>query len=208
MVTNLSTAVVTYLFNIILLKMAGETGVVAITVVLYGQFLFIALYLGFGIGVAPVFSYNYGAGNREMLERIYRISIKFVIGSSIIITLAGLLGAPFIAEVFVKKGAEAYELTRRGCFLFAFNYLFAGINILASGIFTALSDGKTSALISFLRTFGFILASLLILPKVIGLDGVWLAIPLAEFLTLLLSLNRLFAFFGTGMKRKKIVSES
>lgn len=196
MVTNLSAAVITFLFNIIMLRLAGEMGVAAITVVLYGQFLFNALYLGFSIGVAPVISFNLGLKNHERLKRIYHICMRFVTGSSLIITAAALIGAPLIAQVFIPKGADAYDLTKRGCFLFAFSYLFAGTNILASGIFTALSDGKTSALISFLRTFVFIVAAVLILPIFLNTDGVWLSIPLAEALTLTVSVPLLIRYFS------------
>ena len=96
----------------------------------------------------------------------------------------------------MDKGTSVYSLTERGCYLFAFAYLFSGINILASGIFTALSDGRTSALISFLRTFVFIVISVLVLPYFMGTDGVWLSIPLAEILTLAVSVTHLAAFFG------------
>ncbi|MCH1982546.1 MATE family efflux transporter [Ruminococcus sp. OA3] len=206
MVTNLSAAVVTYLFNIIMLRLASEDGVAAITVVLYGQFLFCALYLGFSIGVAPVFSYNYGAGRRDMLKRIYRICMRFTTVSSVIIGVAAFIGAPMIAQIFVDKGTAVYSLTERGCYLFAFAYLFCGINILASGIFTALSDGRTSALISFLRTFVFIVISVLVLSYFLGTDGVWLSIPLAEILTLTVSLTYLGGFFGNKERRKQKLS--
>lgn len=195
MVTNISAAIITFLFNIIMLRLAGEIGVAAITVVLYGQFLFNALYLGFSIGVAPVFSFNLGLGNFDRMRRIYHICMKFVVGSALIITMAALLGAPFIAQVFISKGADGYELTKRGCYLFAISYLFAGFNIMASGIFTALSDGKTSAMISFLRTFVFIIAAVLILPIFLKTDGVWLSIPVAEALTLTVSVPKLIHYF-------------
>lgn len=195
MVTNLSTAVITFLFNIIMLRLAGEEGVAAITVVLYGQFLFNALYLGYSLGVAPVFSFHFGCRNKKQLERLYRISLGFVAGSSVLVAAIALAGADAIAGVFLERGTQTYELARRGCFLFALNYLFAGINIMASGIFTALSDGKTSALISFLRTFVFIVTAALILPRFLATDGVWLSIPLAETLTLMISLPLLVSAF-------------
>lgn len=202
MVTNLSSAIVTYLFNIIMLRLAGEIGVAAITVVLYGQFLFNALFLGFSIGVAPVISFNLGLRNEERLKRVYGICMRFVVAASLVITVAAVLGAPLIAQVFLKKGAEGYDLTRRGCALFALSYLFAGTNILASGIFTALSDGRRSALISFLRTFVFIVAAVLILPVILNTDGVWLSIPLAETLTLVFSIPMLRKRFR-GIKQEK-----
>lgn len=203
MVTNLSAAVVTYLFNTIMLRLSGEIGVAAITVVLYGQFLFNALYLGFSIGVAPVLSFNYGLRDETKVNRLCGICLRFVSVSALVITAAALLGSPYIARVFMKKGADGYALTARGCFLFAFNYLFAGVNILASGIFTALSDGKTSAFISFLRTFVFIIASALILPLFLGTDGVWLSIPLAEALTLIFSVTKLKKRAAAAACKKK-----
>ena len=159
MVSNLSAAVVTYLFNMLMLKFEGEIGVAAITAILYGQFLFVALYLGYSIGVAPVFSFNYGSRNKQRLIRLYRISIRFVVVSSVIIALVAAFGSPVISAVFMQKGTYGFELTRHGGYLFSIAYLFCGTNIVASGIFTALSDGKTSALISFLRTFVFIVLS-------------------------------------------------
>ena len=174
MVSNLSAAVVTYLFNMLMLKFEGEIGVAAITAILYGQFLFVALYLGYSIGVAPVFSFNYGSRNKQRLIRLYRISIRFVVVSSVIIALVAAFGSPVISAVFMQKGTYGFELTRHGGYLFSIAYLFCGTNIVASGIFTALSDGKTSALISFLRTFVFIVLSALLQPLVLGTNGVWL----------------------------------
>lgn len=195
MVSNLSAAVVTYLFNMLMLKFEGEIGVAAITAILYGQFLFVALYLGYSIGVAPVFSFNYGSRNKQRLIRLYRISIRFVVISSVIIALVAAFGSPVISAVFMQKGTYGFELTRHGGYLFSIAYLFCGTNIVASGIFTALSDGKTSALISFLRTFVFIVLSALLLPLVLGTNGVWLSIPVAEFLTLFISVPKLSRYF-------------
>lgn len=187
MVTNLSNAVVTYLFNIIMMRMAGESGVAAITILLYAQFLFNALYLGFSMGVAPIFSFHHGASNRGELQNVYKISMWFVVLSSVVITVLSFLSADLIAGTFVMRGTETYTLTVSGFALFSLSFLFSGFNIFASALFTALSDGKTSAMISFTRTFGFILLSLLTLPSILGINGVWLAIPVAEFLTLFLS---------------------
>lgn len=187
MVTNLCTAMVTFLFNIMILKLAGEEGVAAMTIVLYGQFLFNALYLGFSMGIGPVFSYNYGSGNRKLLRRIFHICILFIVVSAVIVTIAALSGASLIVEIFTPKESGTYDLARRGFFLFSFNYLFAGMNIFASAMFTAFSNGKISAIISFMRTFVFIIGSILILPRIMGIDGIWLAVPLAESLTILSS---------------------
>ncbi len=188
MVTNLSTAVVTFLFNIVMMRLLGENGVAAITIVLYGQFLFNALYMGFSMGVAPVISFNYGRKNTALLQRIFKICIWFIGISSVLITIFALLSGGTIVEIFTPKGTQTYEIAKKGFFLFSFNYIFAGINIFASSMFTAFSDGKISAIISFVRTFVMIVLNILLLPLLMGVNGVWLAVPSAEFMTVLLSL--------------------
>lgn len=188
MVTNLSTAIVTYLFNIIMLKLLGESGVAAITIVLYGQFLFNALYLGFSMGVAPVISYNYGSNNVKLLQRIFKICIGFTCISSVVITILALLSSPVIVGIFTPKGTETYEIAKTGFFIFSFNYIFAGLNIFSSAMFTAFSNGKISAVISFVRTFVLIVVNVLLLPYILGVNGVWLAVPVAEFMTAFLAL--------------------
>lgn len=187
MVSNLSNAVVTFLFNVIMMRLAGESGVAAITILLYAQFLFNALYLGFSMGVAPVFSFHYGARNYKELRKVYKISKWFVLLSSLGITVLSRLTAAPISRIFVEKNTETYTLAVSGFMLFSFSFLFSGFNIFSSALFTALSDGKTSAIISFTRTFGFIFLSLLTLPAFLGIYGVWLAIPTAEFLTVFLA---------------------
>lgn len=188
MVTNLSTAIVTYLFNITMLRFLGESGVAAITIVLYGQFLFNAMYMGFSMGVAPVISYNHGSKNTRLLQRIFRICMGFISISSLVITAGALISAPFIVEIFTPKTTDTYLIAKTGFSLFSFNYLFAGLNIFSSSMFTAFSDGKTSAIISFVRTFVLIVINILILPRIIGVNGVWLSVPIAECMTLFLSL--------------------
>ncbi len=187
MVTNISNAVITYLFNIIMLDLLGEPGVAAITIVLYGQFLFNALYMGFSMGVAPVISYNHGCRRISLLRRIVRISLIFTVVSSAVITAAALIASPVIVEIFTPPSTEAYAIAKTGFFLFSFNYLFAGLNIFASSMFTALNNGPVSAVISFMRTFVFIVLNVLLLPKLLGVTGVWLAVPAAEFMSLFLS---------------------
>ncbi len=194
MVINLSNAVITFLFNIILLGLAGEKGVAAITIILYGQFLFSAVFFGFSQGVAPVFSFNYGSGNEVRTKRIFQICLKFILGVSVAMLALSLLLAPWVVWVFTPRGGETYDITLRGFYLFSIGYLFAGLNIFASSTFTAFSDGKSSAVISFARTFGFILVSILTLPHVLGIDGVWLSVPVAEAATLFLSVWFLYRY--------------
>lgn len=192
MVTSLSNAVVTFLFNVIMLKLAGESGVAAITIILYGQFLFNSLYLGFAIGVAPVISYNYGSKDHVQLQRVTKICYTFLLISSVLITLISFLSSDYVVSVFVGEKNDTYALASTGFSIFAINFLFGGINIFTSSLFTALSDGKRSALLSFLRTFFITVVALLVLPNHLGITGVWLAVPLAEAITCLVSVFLLF----------------
>ena len=187
MVNQFSNAVITFLFNIILMRLAGPNGVAAITILLYGQFLFNAFYLGFSIGTSPIVGYQYGAGNRKELKSIYRISFRFVSISSVIIAFAAVYLSTGIVTIFTDD-PKTHALAVTGFGIFAYNFLFSGFNIASSGFFTALSDGKSSAIISFCRTLLFTVISLLVLPRFFGVNGAWLAIPVAEFVTLLLSI--------------------
>ena len=183
MVSQLSNSIMTFLFNIILMRLAGENGIAAITILLYGQFSFNAFYMGFSIGIAPIIGFQYGANGKSELRNIYKVSFIFVAISSVIITAAAILLSPVIIGVFTKEPAT-YELAYTGFRIFAINFLLSGINIVSSGFFTSLSNGKVSAIISFCRTLVFTAASLLILPNFLGITGAWLAVPVAELLTL------------------------
>lgn len=187
MVTNLSTAVTTFFFNAIMLDLLGEPGVAAITIVLYAQFLLIALFLGFSMGVAPVFSFNHGAERYDRLRAVFAHCARFILLGALAIFAAAQLLAPVIVGVFSPKGTQVYDLALYGFRLFAPAFLFAGVNIFASALFTALGDGTRSAIISFARTFGFLMAGLLLLPRLLGVPGVWLAVPAAEALSCVLS---------------------
>lgn len=182
LVTNIATAVIFLVLNIITLRVLGEDGLAAISIVLYSQFLFTAIYMGYASGVAPIISFNYGAGNVKRLHQIYRICLGFVAVSSLLMTTLPLFLAKPIIAVFTASDTAVFEIAVHGFLLFSLNYLFAGINIFSSSFFTAFSNGKISAIISFSRTFALILPSLLLLPHFIGGDGIWLAIPIAEAL--------------------------
>lgn len=195
MVSQLSIAVVTLLFNLILMRLAGPDGVAAITIILYCEFLFSSLYLGFTIGVAPIFSFCFGAQDKERLRKLHKICCRFILGSALFLALTVFFGSSHIVAAFVEPGTATYEMASLGFSIFAVAYLFIGMNIYSSGLFTALSDGINSALISFSRTFVFTVISLLTLPALIGINGVWLAMPLAEFIT---------AFLAFILRRKKL----
>ena len=144
----------------------------AITVLIYSQFLLTTLYIGFSMGTAPVVSYNYGSGNVKQLKKTVRICFSFIAGISIFVFLFSLFGGESIAKVFAENNRNVFEITKNGFSIFSFSFLFSGCNIFSSALFMALSNGKASATISFLRTFGFITVSLLVLPRFLEVTGV------------------------------------
>lgn len=194
MISQLSNSIITFLFNIILITLTGASGVAAITILLYGQFLFNAFYMGFSIGISPVIGFQYGASQKERLRNTYHIIMKFTCLSSLVIVILSVLGSNTIVSIFTKD-ASTYQLASQGFRIFAFNFLFSGVNIISSGLFTALSNGKVSAIISFSRTLLFIVICLLTLPYLFGITGVWMAVPLAELMTLLLSIYMHWKYF-------------
>ena len=194
MVSQLSTAVTTFLFNATMMKLLGEDGVAAITVIIYSQFLLTALYIGFSMGVAPIISYNYGSENVKQQKKVVRICFCFILVISVFVFLLSFFAGESIAKIFAENNKNVFEITKNGFSIFSFGFLFSGCNIFASALFTALSNGKVSATISFLRTFGFIMISLLILPKFLEVTGVWLAIPIAELLTFILTIYLIFKY--------------
>lgn len=184
MVSNLSISVTTFLFNIIMMRTLGQDGVAAITIVLYLDFLLVSINLGYSMGVAPLISYNYGAQDHEKLKKLFRLSIFLLTGFSVLVTVGALLFPGPLASVFAQPGTDVYRFAVRGLLIYAISYLFKGYNIFSSAMFTAFSDGKTSAFLSFLRTFLFLVACTLGMTALFGADGVWLAAPAAELLAL------------------------
>lgn len=185
MVSQAAAAVTTFLFNRTMMGLLGEDGVAAITIMIYTQFLLIVLFIGFSMGVAPVISYNYGKQDWAQLKKVFSIGVRFVAFASIAVFGAALVfGAPLV-HVFAERETAVYEIARKGFLIFPFSFLFCGLNIYSSAMFTALSNGKLSAIVSFLRTFGLITVLLLILPELLGVTGVWLAVPAAELLTMI-----------------------
>ncbi|HBG6792435.1 TPA: MATE family efflux transporter, partial [Clostridioides difficile] len=183
----LSTAVTTFLFNAMMMKLISEDGVAAITIIIYSQFLLTSLYIGFSMGVAPIISYNYGSENNTQLNHVFKICILFISVASLLVFIFSISCSPIIVEIFSQRGSRVYEIARSGFYIFSFSFIFCGYNIFTSSMFTALSNGKVSAILSFLRTFGFITIGLLILPNMLNINGIWLAVPSAEILTLFLT---------------------
>ncbi|MCI8465439.1 MAG: MATE family efflux transporter [Lachnospiraceae bacterium] len=187
MVSQMATAVTTLFFNMIMLRLLGESGVAAITIMIYTGFLLSTLYIGFSMGVAPVISYHYGLGDHQRLKKVFKICIFFIIMVSVIVFALSMIFGSALVGIFSKKGTSVYDIARDGFWIFPFSFLFSGINIFVSAFFTALSNGKASALISSLRTFVFLACFLLTLPFFFQETGVWLAVPLSELITVFAS---------------------
>ena len=196
-VSGVSMSLVSMLYNIQLMKYAGENGVAAYGVLMYVNFLFISIFIGYAVGTAPIVSYHLGARNRSELKNILERSVRILAVSALTMFLAGELLAKPIAMIFVGYDAGLTGLTVSGFRIFSFNFLFAAIPIYGSSFFTALNDGFVSATISFLRTVVFETAAVLLLPLLFGVDGIWFSLVAAEFVAGAVTL----AFLAS--KRKK-----
>lgn len=208
LVTQLSVGITTFLFNILTFRYAGADGVAAISVILYAEMLLTAVYMGFTNGVAPIFSYRFGARDFKELRRLVRLSLTIIAGGALLsFSLSHLLAEPLVS-LFLPQGGHVYELTRQGFALFSFTFLLCGFNLFVSGFFTAISDGRTSALMSFARNLLGIVFFLLTLPRMFELSGVWLAVPAADVTALLfgiiLLISRMREFKDMDAAQKEI----
>lgn len=193
LLSNISSSVVGILYNLQLMRLIGEAGVAAYSVMMYVDFVFIAAFLGFSIGSAPIVSYHYGAANQTELKNVFRKSMVVILCTSLaMVVLSELLSRP-LSSAFVGYNAELLDMTVHGFRLFALCYLFAGINIYASSFFTALCNGALSALISFLRSLLLRGGMVLLMPLLFDLDGIWAAVTVAEGLAAIISVGLLYA---------------
>nr|WP_305114750.1 MATE family efflux transporter [uncultured Acetatifactor sp.] len=197
LMSNISMSVVGMLYNGQLMKYAGEDGVAAYGVLMYVNMIFLAAFIGYSVGVAPVTGYHYGAGNQEELKGLLKKSLVLIGVFSVgMVALAESLARP-LALIFVGYDQELLAMTLRGFLVYSFSFLFAGVAIFGSSFFTALGNGLVSALISFLRTLVFQVAAVLIFPLIWGLDGIWFSIVAAELVAALVT-----ALFLVGKRRK------
>ena len=187
LMTNLSMSLVNALYNLQLMKIAGENGVAAYGAVMYVNFIFVATFLGYAIGCAPVISYHYGAENHDELKNLFRKSITMLAIAGVAMFASAQLMATPLAKMFVGYDAGLMELTEHALKLYAFSFLLCGFNIFSSAFFTALNNGAISAAISFLRTLVFQVFAVLALPMVLDIDGIWYALVFAEAAALLVS---------------------
>lgn len=188
MFTNISTSLVNMLYNMQLMKLVGADGVVAYGIIMYISFIFSGTYIGYSIGIAPIVGYHYGSDNKEELKNLFKKSLILIGSVSVTMTLlAELLSRP-LARIFVNYDKDLLDMTITAIRLFSLSYFISGFNIFASAFFTALNNGFVSALISFMRTLVFQLAMIMILPILFKLNGVWLAVVVAEILALFVSI--------------------
>ena len=193
LMTTVSSSLVSMLYNFQLMRLAGQNGIAAYGAVMYVEFAFVAVFIGYSIGTAPIVSYHYGSENHNEVKNMLQKSFKImsVLGITMMV-LAQILASP-LAKVFVGYDKQLFDMTVHGFRLFSFYFILAGINIYASSFFTALNNGMISAIISFSRTLGFETLAVIILPIFLQLDGVWLAITVAEICAFVISISFLIA---------------
>ena len=193
LMTTVSSSLVSMLYNFQLMRLAGQNGIAAYGAVMYVEFAFVAVFIGYSIGTAPIVSYHYGSENHNEVKNMLQKSFKImsILGITMMV-LAQILASP-LAKVFVGYDKQLFDMTVHGFRLFSFYFILAGINIYASSFFTALNNGMISAIISFSRTLGFETLAVIILPIFLQLDGVWLAITVAEICAFVISISFLIA---------------
>ena len=196
-VNNISSSIVSIVFNLQLMRLVGENGVDAYGVLMYVNFIYFSIFIGYSIGTAPLIGYNHGAGNKEELKNIFKKSVIIVEIFGVLMTALALGLAYPISWLFVREDTELLKMTENAFYIISYMFIFAGFSVFSSSMFTAFGNGLISALISFLRTIVFQIAAVLILPIWFGLTGVWVAALIPEVLAMLTSL--LFVI----LKRKK-----
>lgn len=197
LMSNISMSLVGMLYNVQLMKYAGEDGVAAYGVLMYVSMIFMAAFIGYSIGTAPVIGFHYGAQNHQELKSLRKKSLVLIIAFSVVMLILGEVLARPLSILFVGYDPQLFEMTLRGFAIYSFSFLFSGIAIFGSGFFTALNNGLVSALISFLRTLVFQIAAVLVLPLIWDIDGIWVSIVVADLMAAAVT-----AAFLVGMRRK------
>lgn len=197
LMSNISMSIVSMLYNVQLMKYAGENGVAAYGVLMYVNMIFLALFIGYSVGTAPVIGYHYGAGNPSELKGLLKRSTRLIgIFAVCMFILSQILAYP-LSKIFVEYDTELLNLTYHGFKIFSFSFLFAGFSIYGSSFFTSLNNGLVSALISFLRTLVFQVSAVLILPVFMGINGIWISISAAELMSVIITV-----FFIVKMRKR------
>ena len=186
--TNFVSGIVMLLFNARMLHYAGESGISASTITFYVFSFMSALYTGYMFGVAPMLSYFYGSNEKDKLKKLKNVSLKFIICVSIFSTICSIVFSKQLVSIFTSEGSKVFELAYIGNKLFSIALLFVGMNTFSSMLFTSLSNGKVSAIILFCRTFIFLVVTIIILPLIFNINGLWLSVPISEILALIMSI--------------------
>lgn len=197
MLTNLSTSLVSIVYNFQLMKIAAENGVSAYGVIMYVSIIFMSFFFGYAIGVNPIIGYNYGAKNSAELKNVLKKSLVLTSIVSVTMIVAAVLLSGAISKIFVGYDAELHDMTSNALKLYSLSFLVCGFNIFSSAFFTGLNNGVVSAVISFTRTLVFQVAAVILLPMILGINGIWLSVAVAESLTLVLTV----VFFVTNKKK-------
>lgn len=193
LMSNVSGSVVAMVYNVQLLRYLGENGISAYGVLMYVQFIFVAIFVGYSVGSSPIISFHYGARNTPELRNMFRKSVTLMSIAGVVLCVAAYLMASPLAKLFVGYDRELYELTCHAFRLYCLSFLLAGLNIFFSSLFTALNNGAVSAAISFLRTLLFQTGCVMVLPMLIDVDGLWLATLIADIFAGIISVIFLFA---------------
>ena len=192
--SSISSSVVGMLYNFQLLKYAGAAGVAAYGVIMYGNFIFTGVYFGYSMGIAPAVSYHYGAENTKELKGLFAKSFHIIAAFMVVLTALAEVFAPQIVSIFVGYDGELLAFTTQAYRIYALSFIFMGFNVFGSGFFTALNNGKISALISFGRTLVFEVIFILLLPAVFGINGIWSAVIAAESAAFVLTIACLMRY--------------
>ena len=187
MATALVTGIITMMFNWTMLHYVGEDGVAAVTIIMYVLMFASSLYTGYSYGVAPMLSFYYGEQNHDKLKRLVSVSLRVITAISIVTVAASFALTRPLVSVFARPDNPVYDLAVTGNRICTIALFFIGFNIFASGMFTALSNGVISAVLAFSRSFVFMLITMIVLPLILGVNGIWLATPAAELMALGLS---------------------
>jgi putative MATE family efflux protein len=192
LLSNISMSIVSMLYNYQLMRYLGEDGVAALGVILYVNFIFLAIFIGYSSGVGPVIGYNFGAQNHKELQNIFHKSVRIIAVAAIVMTASAEILAGPLSSIFVGYDPGLYALTKKAFRIYSISFLLCGFNIFGSALFTSLSNGVISAIISFFRTLVCEVAAVMLLPLIFGIDGIWSAIIAAEIVAL--SLTTFFVF--------------
>ena len=207
MMSNIAASVVSMLYNFQLLRFIGENGVAAYGVIMYVNFIFVAIYFGYSMGISPVVSYHFGAGNEGELQNLLKKTLRLIAMAGVILVALSMAIASPISKIFVGYDKDLFDLTVYAFRIFAVSYLICGFNIFGSAFFTALNNGVVSAIISFLRTLVFECGSVILLPVIIGANGIWGAIIIAEIMALIITAwflvrkNKVYHYFAPRSAR-------